>query len=433
MNIAELRALYNSAVTRMNDAEEAIRSAEGLEDVEARIAEANDTKAEVTRLADNIKAYESIEEARSAHQPVSLADNKTEIRVGNEPLTYEKNNGNDFFVDAIRAHFGSSEARERLSRHNEEMRAIGRVDETRAVSTSNTGGLVIPQYLTNVMVAPGKNRPFADLFQDLGTPTTQTITIPKLSGAAVAVHTENAAVQDTDPTDATEDVKVVAYAGKVTVSQEMLDLGMVGQEQLYANILRQRYDEEVDKAVVSGDVAGRYGALSASADVNAVTYTDATPTVAEVYAQIATAIAAVQAANATPDVIVMHPRRWGTFAAAVDTSGRPLIGITQGYQNALGTLDNRAPVGFVGNLMGLPVILDANIPVNLGAGTNEDAIIVADSSKLLKWESTPVVKVDDSTKLDTMSVIILLYGYLGFTVGAHSDAVSVISGTGLLV
>lgn len=40
----------------------------------------------------------------------------------------------------------------------------------------------------------------------------------------------------------------------------------------------------------------------------------------------------------------------------------------------------------VGQLLGLPVITDANFPTNLGGGTNEDEILVLASHECILWE-----------------------------------------------
>jgi hypothetical protein len=82
------------------------------------------------------------------------------------------------------------------------------------------------------------------------------------------------------------------------------------------------------------------------------------------------------------DKIVMHPRRWGFFAAAVDTQNRPLFAGHGRRRFNVRWVGSEAGYGFVGNMHGLPVYTDANIPTNLGTNTNEDRIIV---------EASPVV------------------------------------------
>ncbi|MBK6857879.1 MAG: hypothetical protein IPG97_15385 [Microthrixaceae bacterium] len=88
-----------------------------------------------------------------------------------------------------------------------------------------------------------------------------------------------------------------------------------------------------------------------------------------------------------PSHIVMHPRRWGWFQAALDSSSRPLVTQTAaGPSNATGPGISQGYGGTAGYLLGLPVVTDASIPTNLGAGTNEDTILVVAASELFLWE-----------------------------------------------
>ncbi|MFV1005257.1 hypothetical protein, partial [Klebsiella pneumoniae] len=83
------------------------------------------------------------------------------------------------------------------------------------------------------------------------------------------------------------------------------------------------------------------------------------------------------------DKIVMHPRRWGFFAAALDSQNRPLLPVSGAGFNVMGT-GNESGYGFVGMTHGLPVYTDANIPTNFH--TDEDAIIVTASRVVHLWE-----------------------------------------------
>lgn len=47
--------------------------------------------------------------------------------------------------------------------------------------------------------------------------------------------------------------------------------------------------------------------------------------------------------------------------------------------NAIAVFDRATAEGAVGQMQGLPVFLDANIPTNAGTNTNEDKIIVGRS------------------------------------------------------
>jgi HK97 family phage major capsid protein len=187
--------------------------------------------------------------------------------------------------------------------------------------------------------------------------------------------------------------------------------------------------------VINNNAANKRGLLNVTG-INAVTFTSGSPTVALLYPKIADAINQVNTQRFLPaDAIVMHPRRWAWMASALDAGGRPLL-VPQGGGpfNAVGTGPAASPnptVGLVGTLLGLPVYVDPNIPTNLGAGTNEDRIIVARFGDSVLWESTPKAEVFPATKADQLSVLLRVYEYVAFTGERYPKATSVISGTGL--
>ncbi|HEX6579987.1 MAG TPA: hypothetical protein VF195_03865 [Actinomycetota bacterium] len=67
-------------------------------------------------------------------------------------------------------------------------------------------------------------------------------------------------------------------------------------------------------------------------------------------------------------------------------------------------------------MQGLPVFLDANTPITLGAGTDQDLIIVARfSDDLLFEDPVPTVAVDEGVLSANLQVRILYLGYVAFT------------------
>jgi hypothetical protein len=82
--------------------------------------------------------------------------------------------------------------------------------------------------------------------------------------------------------------------------------------------------------------------------------------------------------------------------------------------------------------MGLDVIVDPQIPTNLGAGTNQDPIIVLRASDSILWEGTPHAEAFRETKADQLSVLLRFYRYAAFTTARYAKSVSVINGTGLV-
>jgi hypothetical protein len=137
---------------------------------------------------------------------------------------------------------------------------------------------------------------------------------------------------------------------------------------------------------------------------------------------------------APASAIVMHPRRWAWTTAALDTQTRPLVvPEANSAQNAVGVFSRPTAEGAVGTMQGLPVFLDANIPTNLGAGTNEDRIIVARFDDDLLFESdAPTVGVYDGVLSANLQVRIMVWGFFAFTFARYPKANSIITGTGLI-
>lgn len=134
------------------------------------------------------------------------------------------------------------------------------------------------------------------------------------------------------------------------------------------------------------------------------------------------------------NLIVMHPRRWAFLLASVDGQSRPLV--TPNAGNGLNTYGNggNTGAGIVGQLMGIDVLVDANVPTNLGSGTNEDRIIVCYAPDLCLWEQTgsPMQLRFEQTLGGQLTIKIVAFGYSAFTAGKYPAGISVISGTGLV-
>jgi HK97 family phage major capsid protein len=133
-----------------------------------------------------------------------------------------------------------------------------------------------------------------------------------------------------------------------------------------------------------------------------------------------------------PSVIVMHPRRWAWLTSEADSTGRPLIVPSGPGVNAVGTFAAVASQQVVGQMHGLPVVTDPNLPTNLGAGTNQDPVLVMKADDLYLWESSLRSRVLPEVGSGTLTVRLQVYGYLAFTGERYPKSVSAITGTGLV-
>ena len=97
--------------------------------------------------------------------------------------------------------------------------------------------------------------------------------------------------------------------------------------------------------------------------------------------------------------------------------------------NAVGVQDSVVAQGSVGNMLGIPVFLDPNIGTTYS--TNQDRIIVARFSDLSLFEGPIRSRVLFETDANTLQVRLQVYSYSAFTSRRYSNAISVVSGTGM--
>ena len=167
-----------------------------------------------------------------------------------------------------------------------------------------------------------------------------------------------------------------------------------------------------------------------------VTYTDASPSVAELYPKLMDAIQKVQTTYfAGPNAIIMHPRRLAFIMAALDTTNRPLVVPAPRNQNGIASGNGAVQYGNSGyEIAGLPVITDANVSVAQGDGTNEDTIFIGSLQELHLWEDAgaPMFLRFDQPKAAELDVLAVVYGYSAYTANRYPNAWAKIGGTGLV-
>lgn len=451
MDLRELRKAVTDAAAQMRTANEAIEAAdpnaEGV-DLDALERSFEGAEAEHRNAKKALQRAESVEEARKNAPIDPVADDvdeqveerKGEVRVGKEPLTYEKHSQHNFLTDLYQGTLaGNSKAQERLNRHRDEMRAEGHGEERALSSTDSEGGyLVAPLYLQDEFVKLARAaRPTANAVRGLSLPPkTDSINVPKMStGTAVEGQKDNESVKSTDATFGTLEAPVRTIAGQQDFSRQLFDRSVPAVEEIILADLAAAYATKVDTEVLSGSGTAPHvkGILSVSG-INEVAYTDASPTVAELYPKIASAINEVHTKRFLPPTgIIMHPRRWAWFLAATDSTGRPLV-TPYAPMNAAGLTERVGSENVVGELQGLPVIVDPSIPTTekIGEAETFDPIIVARLEDIYLWEEGDVNRATYFEVLSgTLGVRVQVYGYLAFLAERYKSAITKISGTGL--
>jgi HK97 family phage major capsid protein len=368
-----------------------------------------------------------------------------EAKVGKEPLTYRRNGNFSMFTDLYRvSKSGDSQAGERLTRHAREMAferglktgdlpADARFDLS---STDSAGGyLVAPLYLQDQFVDYARaGRVVADALGPRQLPpNTDSINLPTMTGGtAVGVQADNASVTETDATFSTISGDVKTVAGLQDVSQQLVDRSVPGIDEVIFADLAKSYAVKLDTDVINSSTANNLGLLQVSG-INSITYTDASPTVPELYPKLADAIRQIhEGIFMPPTAIFMHPRRWAWILSGLDGQNRPLI-TPYAPQNAAGDHGGVVSQGVVGSVQGVPVFTDPNIPSTLGSGTNEDRIVVVRTDECFLYEdnSGPYLETFRDVGSGNLTVRFRLHNYWAQINARRPKAISVISGTGL--
>jgi len=254
------------------------------------------------------------------------------------------------------------------------------------------------------------------------------------TGTATAIQaTENAAVQETDSDDTLLTVNVRTIAGQQDISRQAVERG-TGIDAFIAQDLVRAWHTNLDNQILNG--AGTSGTILGldGSSGNAVTYTNASPTIALLYPKLADAINQIQTnAFMNPTHWVMHPRRMAYLLAGIDGQNRPLlVPAANGAMNAMGTGAGAPQYGNSGyQLMGLPVIVDANVTTTDSSTRDKIYCITQGENHLWEQPGSPFSLRFDATGAGNLTIKTVIYGYAAFSAGRYPLANSIIAGTGL--
>jgi HK97 family phage major capsid protein len=360
-------------------------------------------------------------------------------RVGSEERTYHPGNsrrGKEFLHDVVRNFlYQDPECQGRLARHMSEERVERGQYLTRATGTGAFAGLTVPQYLTEMFApAVAARRPFADSMTPLPLPPAgMTVNISRIttpSSTALQANENDAASEtDMDDTLLTENVQTVA--GQQTISRQAIERG-AGIEEVTMRDLQRRWATTLDSTIINQATTGL---LAVATDI---TWSDGSPTGSKLYPKILQGASASEAAllgQADPDVVVMHSRRWYWLQSQMVSTwpliGQPGIDPRHGGEN----LAEQYGSGFRGVLpSGMRVIVDNNIPTNLGGGTNEDTVVVVPRDESFIWEDpdAPQFIRAEQAKAANLGVLLVLYGYMAYTMRRYANSHQQITGTDLV-
>ncbi len=458
------RDLTDDERARLNAGTEELRTINSREDeVNAQIRDAEETERREQAAATARSATGQTGERRTGGAVVT-----------SEPQVYGRGSGQSYFHDLAKAQLrNDTAAADRLQRHGAELRvelpARERRREERARTemdrmgtaerwneeqrshvfeqrvnpnrTDGQGGYFVPPLwlMDEYIDLPRFGRPIANSVRNLALPSgTDSINLPKVStGTATAAQTaDGASVTSTDMTDTSVSASVYTVAGQQDAAMQLLDQSPApGFDQIIFSDLLADMAVRQDVYVINGSGSSGQptGILNVSSP-NAITYTDASPTLPEMYVPWIQSVSQIFTNRKRPATATfVLPKIWYWAAANLDTTNRPLIQPSQEAPfNPMALQTGEISEGPVGKLtVGTPVILDGNIPETLGGGT-ETRIITLRTSDLYLWEGAIQTRVLTEVLSGTLQVRFQVYRYAAFMGNRLPKAISIVSGTGMI-
>ena len=409
--------------------------AEGRDLSDEELAETRSANTRVDEIDARIAELDKIDARAAAAKPAY----DMVARVGREERTYNPGADASFLADVVGRSFGDAEAGQRLARHMQEERTERPGFESRAVGTSSLGAIVVPQYLVDLYAPKARaGRKLADMATKHQLPAEgMTATIPLITTGttAAAQSSQNSAVSETNIAETDLSVSVVTIAGQQTISAQAVARGR-NTEQIVMADLVSAYNSKLDSLIISGTGAsGEYVGILSTTNVNSVSYTTTQPTAAGVYSSILNAVQTAETATfKSPDLIVMHPRRWASLLAYTSTN-QTLFGV-QGAGVLQAGAGNSPDYGVqvAGSVAGITVITDGNVPTTANSSTNQDTVLVLNSSELHLWEDAqaPLMIRAEQTSAASLGVLLVVFGFSAFTCDRYGAAHTKIVGTGLV-
>jgi hypothetical protein len=239
--------------------------------------------------------------------------------------------------------------------------------------------------------------------------------IPRLSGgAAVAIQSsQNAGIQETDPTSTSVGYPVGTIAGQVDMSRQLFELSRPGMDAVISADLGRATGVVLDSQLVSG--SGSAGQLRGLASTSGIVTTTTTSTTAQ--GQISAIwgafnVVAGSTGFGSPDpedyLLVMHPRRYAFISSGSGGTGAQTTPHLPGQ-----------------------LVLSGGLRTNLGASTSEDEVYLVDKSQLLLVGGRTQFSVFEETGSGTSTVRICSHASAALIVKNPAASVR-LSGSGLV-
>jgi HK97 family phage major capsid protein len=382
--IEELTEQLKTATEAVKSLKEKLDAAPSEEEMAAIKAQLESQQAELTRIATERAAAERDLEVKRMRDQLDAQE--AEIKRLSETRTPRKHEFNIGTEAEIPEPFGVTlwKAKKYL-----DPEAMAKLNEARkaykalAEGTNSAGGFLVPptylQQLVALRRASAPLKPFVTTMQV----NSNLVYVPKQTGVStVGWVAENATKPATDEVFGQVAVNIFTLAGIAKVSNQLLEDSSPAVDQVIRTDLGKGLGIEEDRAMLNGTGTGQPTGILNTAGITSTPIAD--QAAATIYDAILAGIASVQANYyGQPSAVVMHPRTWSKMLTAKDSTNR-YIGVgtivgAQAFELPGVPVPTGAYAGQQATVFGVPVVIDANVPINLtvGANTNRSVIITA--------------------------------------------------------
>jgi HK97 family phage major capsid protein len=394
--VKELTDKIDAAVKSAEELGDKLAASPSAEDMAAVNEQLAAIKPEIARLSSEREAAEQAAAVKRMQGEIEAlksarTDRKYQFNIHTGRGQEAELDGESFTATLWRARKGGDmDAYAKLKAwHTKNAQALG----IKALSegTSTAGGVLVPpEFIQELVLLRRATAPLLSYVRQVPVTSNQVIIPQQTAASTVGWTAENATKPSTDEVLANLTVNVFTLAGIAKVSNQLLEDSTPTVDAVVRQDLGRGLNIEMDRAIINGSGTGQPTGILNTAGITSTASTAvlATPsTWQNIYDDILKAIARLQQSYfGQPDAIVMNPRTWGSLLTIKDTTNRYLsVGVNAGFQDITNpgiptpTGTTASGLGVAGGpvfmFAGIPIVLDANMPITLGGGS-DSAIVV---------------------------------------------------------
>jgi Phage capsid family len=390
-----------------------------------------------------------------------IARTSPRVSISREERTYHQGRDYGFFRDSFRAKFLSdADALARLERHAKETTVEARTNATRAPERRSVGGSSVsveyerrswldlgsggygtpPLWLiADTATAPRPERCLAGLIDSAPLPRgCSSVNIPRLTtGTSTGVTAPATPATSTDIQDAATTSRVVEIAGTEDVPIQLFDqsptIPGAHLDAILGRDLTASYDASLEGQLINGTGGTGPGAQILgvlNAGGGSVTFTSASPTGATMYpyfGNVASYVADTRRVRG--EAWLARGARHAWLSSSEDASFRPLeVPLT-----AQAIINDPTKPNPLASVINYPLFTSEAIPVTLGTGANQDAVLMVRYSDMLLWESSPHLDIFDEVASGTLEIRLQLRCYAAAILARYPSGICALTGTGMTV